>query len=80
MPLSGEIIAVNESLKNTPVWLNESPYEKGWLVKIKARDIREWEALMSPTAYAKYIGFFFNKQFREMCKRVFSPPPKKEQI
>jgi len=36
IPLSGEIIEVNQALVNNPIWLNEDPYEKGWLIKIKA--------------------------------------------
>ena len=36
MPISGKIIAVNESVVDTPELLNESPYEKGWLVKVES--------------------------------------------
>ena len=34
-PASGEVVAVNEDLMNHPGWVNEEPYGKGWLFKIK---------------------------------------------
>lgn len=36
MPIAGKIIAVNEAVVDNPELLNESPYEKGWLVKIES--------------------------------------------
>lgn len=36
MPISGKIVEINEAVVDTPEILNESPYEKGWLVKIEA--------------------------------------------
>lgn len=36
MPISGRILEVNESIVDTPEILNESPYEKGWLVKVES--------------------------------------------
>lgn len=61
MPLSGKIIAVNQPLVDNPSWLNEAPYDKGWLVKIKANNPGEWEALMTAEQYRAFIGVFFNK-------------------
>ena len=61
IPLSGEIIAINEALVDNPKWLNEDPYEKGWLVKIKATNPAEWEGLMNAEQYRAFIGVFFNK-------------------
>src|SRR6266850_7118555 len=34
-PVSGEVTAVNEALQKSPVLVNQSPYEKGWMVRIK---------------------------------------------
>lgn len=50
-PVSGEIIAVNEELDDEPELLNESPYEKGWMFRIKATDLSEMESLLSIDAY-----------------------------
>lgn len=36
MPISGKIVEVNESVVDTPEILNESPYEKGWFVKVES--------------------------------------------
>lgn len=36
MPISGKIVEINESVVDTPELLNESPYEKGWLVKVES--------------------------------------------
>jgi len=50
-PVSGEIVAVNESLDDEPELLNESPYEGGWIFKIKAADLSELDDLLSADAY-----------------------------
>jgi glycine cleavage system H protein len=50
-PLSGEIIAVNEALADTPETINEDPYGEGWLVRVRLSDPSEAEALMDAAAY-----------------------------
>jgi glycine cleavage system H protein len=50
-PLSGEITAVNEALKETPEKINEDPYGDGWLVQIKLSDPSETSSLMDAAAY-----------------------------
>jgi glycine cleavage system H protein len=50
-PLSGEIVAVNEALSEQPEAINEDPYGKGWLVKVKLSDPAEAESLMDANAY-----------------------------
>jgi len=61
IPLSGKIIAINEQLISHPEILNKTPYSEGWLVKIEATAIAEWNELMSAEQYQRYIGVFFNK-------------------
>jgi len=61
-PLSGKIIAINKELKKHPFWLNESPYEKGWLVKMEISNLKEWENLMTADEYKKYMNIFYNKK------------------
>lgn len=56
MPLSGEIIEVNENLEDSPEKVNESPYEDGWMVKIKMSDTSQLEGLMSADTYQSHIG------------------------
>ncbi len=51
LPISGEIAEINESLEDAPELVNESCYEKGWLVKIKPSDASQMDNLMDKTAY-----------------------------
>ena len=55
-PLSGEVIQVNVELTEHPEWINQSPYELGWMVKLKPSDIEELEKLMTPDQYREFIG------------------------
>jgi len=55
-PLSGEIVAVDEDLLKHPERINESPYELGWIVKIKPSNIKEFDDLMSKEQYDKFVG------------------------
>jgi glycine cleavage system H protein len=50
-PLSGEIVAVNESLADNPGTINEDPYGEGWLVKVRMSDPAERDALLEAGAY-----------------------------
>ena len=56
MPISGTIIEQNDELNNNPQLINESPYEKGWIVKIKNSNIAELDKLLSAEEYKKEIG------------------------
>lgn len=51
LPVTGEITAVNTELENKPELINESPYDKGWLVKVKLEDESELDSLLTPNAY-----------------------------
>ncbi len=56
MPLEGTIIEVNEALEATPELVNESPYEAGWMIKIKIENPSEIEQLLDATAYQELIS------------------------
>lgn len=56
MPVSGEIIAVNEELEDAPETVNDDPYEKGWMIKIKMSNPDEANDLLSAEAYGEVIG------------------------
>ena len=56
MPLSGEITEVNGDLEDAPESVNESPYDKGWMVKIKLSDSSQVDGLMDAAAYKSLIG------------------------
>lgn len=55
-PVSGEIVAVNEALKDYPAFVNQSPYEKGWMVRIRLENPAEVEALLAAEDYKKLLG------------------------
>jgi glycine cleavage system H protein len=54
-PLSGEVLAVNEAVSETPELINEDPYDAGWLVKVKLSDPSETEKLLDAAAYRKLL-------------------------
>jgi len=56
--LSGEVAEVNEKLLEHPEWINQSPYELGWIVKMKPSNMEETElnSLMTTEQYNKFIG------------------------
>lgn len=56
MPLSGEIVEINEGLEDAPESVNESPYEEGWMIKIKLSDASEVEGLMDAASYKELTG------------------------
>lgn len=56
MPLSGEVIEVNDGIEAEPESVNNSPYEKGWMIKIKMSDLSELEGLMSAEDYQAEIA------------------------
>jgi glycine cleavage system H protein len=54
--ISGEIVEVNEQLLEHPEWINQSPYELGWIVKLKPSNMEEFHNLMTNEQYNKFIG------------------------
>ena len=56
LPLSGEIIAFNESLEDEPEKVNTDPYGDGWIIKVKISDSSEVEGLLSDTEYKELVG------------------------
>jgi glycine cleavage system H protein len=56
LPLTGEIVAFNESLESAPETVNSDPYGAGWMIKIKIADASEIDSLLSDEAYKQLIG------------------------
>jgi glycine cleavage system H protein len=50
-PLSGKVVEVNEELNDNPEFVNESPYEKAWMVVVEPTDLSEVENLMTAEQY-----------------------------
>ncbi|ADE54554.1 glycine cleavage system protein GcvH [Coraliomargarita akajimensis] len=55
MPLTGEILEVNDEVDASPELVNQDPYQAGWLLKVKLEDEAELDALLKPEAYAELI-------------------------
>ena len=51
MPISGEIIEINEKLESEPELVNDDPYGEGWMIKIKIDDNLEIKKLLDSTSY-----------------------------
>ncbi len=54
-PLSGEIIAVNEALADSPDKINEDPYGDGWMVRVRLSDSSELDELLDVAAYRELL-------------------------
>jgi glycine cleavage system H protein len=54
LPVSGEVIDVNEDLGNAPELLNDDPFGKAWLIQIRMKDPSETTELMSAEEYDEY--------------------------
>ena len=55
-PASGELVAVNAALADTPATVNEDAEGKGWFLKLKLKDPAELEKLMTAEQYKDYIA------------------------
>jgi glycine cleavage system H protein len=55
-PLTGEIVGVNRELETSPQLLNQDPYGKGWILKIKPADKADLDKLLSADDYKRLIG------------------------
>jgi len=55
MPVGGEVLTFNEELITHPEILNQDPYEKGWVIKIKIADPAEINTLLDAAQYKELI-------------------------
>ena len=56
MPVSGEILEFNEELTSAPEAVNQDPYEKGWVIRIRMSNPAEVEELLDATQYGEVAG------------------------
>jgi glycine cleavage system H protein len=54
-PVTGEVVEVNTALGDQPGLVNQSPYEKGWMIRLKPQDAKELDALLDARAYAALL-------------------------
>ncbi|WP_368503366.1 glycine cleavage system protein GcvH [Alkalihalophilus sp. As8PL] len=55
-PISGKVVEINEELDDSPEFVNESPYEKAWMIVVEPSDSSEVDKLMSDSQYAEMIS------------------------
>lgn len=55
-PLAGEILEGNLDLEADPALVNTNPHDKGWIFKMKVKDLADVDALMDADAYTSHIG------------------------
>ncbi len=55
-PMSGEIVEINEALKDSPEVVNKEPYGAGWMVKVKIADASELGSLLDAAKYREMVG------------------------
>jgi glycine cleavage system H protein len=54
-PISGKVVAINEDLSDSPEFVNESPYEKAWMILVEPSDSGEMDSLMSAEQYEEMV-------------------------
>ncbi len=56
IPVSGEVVAINEDVIDHPEIVNASPHDRGWLIKIRLADPKELDTLLSAEEYEQYVA------------------------
>jgi len=56
IPVSGEILEFNESLDDNPELINESPYDEGWIIKMKVENSDQLSELLDSKSYSEITG------------------------
>ena len=56
MPVTGEVVAVNDSLADAPETINDSPYDDGWLIRVNPTNPDEMEDLLDADGYDAEIA------------------------
>jgi glycine cleavage system H protein len=54
-PLSGEVMEANKDLVDSPGWISSSPYEDGWLIRLKLIEFEELDELMDADDYTEFV-------------------------
>jgi glycine cleavage system H protein len=55
-PVSGQVVAINAQLKDSPELVNSEPYGSGWMIDIEPTEKGELDELLDPTAYGKHVA------------------------
>jgi glycine cleavage system H protein len=55
-PVSGEVVAINQKVVDSPALVNDQPYGDGWFFQVRVSDPNEASALLSPADYSRQTG------------------------
>jgi glycine cleavage system H protein len=55
-PVAGEVVAINDRLDKEPALVNSDPYGAGWMIRVRASNASELDALLKANAYGKLVG------------------------
>lgn len=55
-PVTGEVVGVNEKIKDSPEIVNKDPYGEGWMVQLRIANVKELDGLLTVEAYKKLVG------------------------
>ncbi|MDX6151808.1 glycine cleavage system protein GcvH [Marinococcus sp. PL1-022] len=55
-PVTGKVVEINENLDDSPEFVNESPYEKAWMIVVEPSNESELDDLMSPAQYSDMVS------------------------
>ncbi len=55
-PVAGEVVEVNPEVESDPSLVNSDPYGKGWIFKLRVKNVADAAALLDPASYASHIG------------------------
>ena len=64
LPMSGEVLEVNETLEENPELVNKDPYWKGWIIKVKPADLSQLDSLLDAEGYKEIV----NEKYESNCK------------
>ncbi len=56
LPISGEIVEINEAVMDSPELVNSDPLDEGWMFKVRMGETTEVDGLLDATAYSKLLG------------------------
>jgi len=54
-PISGEVVKANEELRDHPEYINDDPYDQGWMLVVKLSNPAELDGLMNAEQYLRYL-------------------------
>jgi len=55
-PVSGIVAKINDPLEDNPEYVNDDPYDEGWMIQVEASDLDEMSDLMDAKAYSEYVA------------------------